>query len=217
MILGITGGIASGKTLVTRIFRQLGATVVSADELAREVVAPGSETLIRLTERFGPGILLPSGELDRAALATRVFTDPQARADLNAITHPAIGALAVARLAELAASGGPLVVYEAPLLYEAGAEGRVDAVLVVTVSEPLQLQRLMARDQLSEAAARERIAAQWPQQEKAARADFVMVNDDTPAVLEAKVRALFARLQAQVVAENFQSAQAPRPAEDSPR
>lgn len=217
MILGITGGIASGKTLVTRIFRHLGATVVSADELAREVVAPGSETLTRLVERFGPGILLPNGELDRAALATRVFADPRARADLNAITHPAIGALAVSRLRELAAAGAPLVVYEAPLLYEAGAEGRVDAVLVVTVPESLQLQRLMARDQLGEAAARERIAAQWPQAEKAARADYVIANDSTPAVLEARVRALFARLGGEAAAKNFGSAPAPRSAEDSPR
>lgn len=217
MILGITGGIASGKTLVTRIFRHLGATVVSADELAREVVAPGSETLTRLVERFGPGILLPNGELDRAALATRVFADPRARADLNAITHPAIGALAVSRLRELAAAGAPLVVYEAPLLYEAGAEGRVDAVLVVTVPESLQLQRLMARDQLGEAAARERIAAQWPQAEKAARADYVIANDSTPAVLEARVRALFARLGGEAAAKNSGSAPAPRSAEDSPR
>lgn len=217
MILGVTGGIASGKTLVTSIFRQLGATVVSADELAREVVAPGSATLARLRAEFGPEILLPSGELDRAALAARVFADPQARARLNAITHPAIGALAVARLAELAATGGPLVVYEAPLLYEAGAEGRVDAVLVVTVPESLQLQRLMARDQLSEAAARERIAAQWSQEEKAARADFVIANDDTPATLEARVKTLFARLQAAAQARNSESAPAPPPEEDSPR
>lgn len=194
MILGVTGGIASGKTLVTHIFRQLGAAVVSADELAREVVAPGSPTLALLVERFGPEILQQSGELDRAALGALIFADPQARADLNAITHPAIARLSVARLAELAAAEGTLVVYEAPLLYEAGAEKRVDAVLVVTVPEVLQLQRLMARDQLSEAAARERIAAQLSQAEKAARADFVIANEATVAALEAQVRALFQRL-----------------------
>lgn len=194
MILGVTGGIASGKTLVTHIFRQLGAAVVSADELAREVVAPGSPTLALLVERFGPEILLQSGELDRPALAALIFADPQARVDLNAITHPAIARLSVARLAELAAAEGTLVVYEAPLLYEAGAEKRVDAVLVVTVPEVLQLQRLMARDQLSEPVARERIAAQLSQAEKAARADFVIANDATVAALEAQVRALFQRL-----------------------
>ncbi len=194
MILGVTGGIASGKTLVTHIFRQLGAAVVSADELAREVVAPGSSTLALLVERFGPEILLQSGELDRPALAALIFADPQARVDLNAITHPAIARLSVARLAELAAAEGTLVVYEAPLLYETGAEKRVDAVLVVTMPEVLQLQRLMARDQLSEAAARERIAAQLSQAEKAARADFVIANDATVAALEVQVRALFQRL-----------------------
>ena len=169
MILGITGGIASGKTLATRIFRQLGAVVVSADDLAREVVAPGSPTLARLAERFGAGILLPDGALDRAALA-------------------------VARLRESAAQERPLIVYEAPLLYEAGAEGRVDAVLVVTVSEENQVQRLMARDGLTRRAALERIAAQMPQAEKAARADFVIDNDGTPEELEAAVGELFRRL-----------------------
>lgn len=204
MILGVTGGIACGKTLVTHIFRQLGAAVVSADELAREVVAPGSPTLARLLEQFGPEILLPSGELNRAALGALIFADPEARAALNAITHPAIAALSVARLAQLTAADWPLVVYEAPLLYEAGAEGRVDAVLVVTVPEPLQLQRLMARDHLSEAAARERIAAQYPQAEKAARADYVIANDDSVAALEAKIRELFFRLAPQAAAKSFE-------------
>ncbi len=194
MILGITGGIASGKTLVTRIFRQLGAAVVSADELAREVVAPGSPTLARLVARFGAGILLPGGGLDRTALAELVFSDPAARGELNAITHPAIAALAVARLADLRTQNWPLIVYEAPLLYEAGAEGRVDAVLVVTVPADRQLQRLMVRDGLTQSAALERIAAQMPQAEKAARADYLIANDGTPDDLEAAVRALFQRL-----------------------
>lgn len=194
MILGVTGGIACGKSLVTSILRNLGAAVVSADELAREVVAPGSPTLARLVEHFGPRVLLPSGELDRPALGALVFADPQQRAALNAITHPAIAALSVARLAQLTAADWPLVVYEAPLLFEAGAEGRVDAVLVVTVPESQQLQRLMARDRLSEGAARERIAAQLPQAEKAARADFVIANDDTVAALESQVKALFVLL-----------------------
>lgn len=202
MILGVTGGIASGKSLVTRLFQRLGAAVISADELAREVVAPGSSTLARLAERFGPEILLPSGELDRGTLGALIFSDPKARAALNAITHPAIATLSVARLAELAAGDWPLVVYEAPLLYEAGAESRVDAVLVVTVPDTLQLQRLMARDQLSEPAARERIAAQFPQAEKAARADFIIANDDTVATLETRVKALFDRLASTVVAKN---------------
>ena len=201
MILGVTGGIASGKTLVTNILRRLGAAVVSADELAREVVAPGSATLARLEEHFGSGILLPSGELDRTALGALIFSDPQARAALNAIIHPAIAALSLARLAQLTAADWPLVVYEAPLLFEAGAEGRVDAVLVVTVPEAQQLQRLMARDRLSAAAARERIAAQLPQAEKAARADFVIANDNTVAALEAQVRALFVRLAPPVAAK----------------
>jgi dephospho-CoA kinase len=121
MILGVTGGIASGKSTVTEIFRSLGAAVVSADELAREAVRPGGETLRKLVERFGRQILLADGTLDRKALAARIFADPRQREDLNRITHPAVAALAAERLGRLAAKGERLIVYEAPLLFEAGA------------------------------------------------------------------------------------------------
>lgn len=194
MILGVTGGIASGKSTVTKIFRSLGAAVVSADGLAREAVRPGSATLRQLVERFGRDILLADGTLDRKTLARTIFADPRARAALNRITHPAIAALADRRLRELDRQGAPLVVYEAPLLFEAGAEGRVDAVLVVRVEERLQLQRLMERDGLGEGEARARIAAQMPQEEKAARADFVIDNSGSPVETEARVRELFRRL-----------------------
>jgi dephospho-CoA kinase len=194
MILGVTGGIASGKSTVTKIFRSLGAAVVSADELAREAVRPGGETLRLLVERFGARILLPDGTLDRKTLAARIFADPQQREDLNRITHPAVAALSVERLAQLVARGEPLIVYEAPLLFEAGAERRVDAVLVVRIDPLLQLQRLGERDGIGEKEARDRIAAQMPQEEKVARADYVIDNSGSPEETEAQVRNLFRRL-----------------------
>lgn len=195
MILGVTGGIASGKSTVARMFSELGAPLVSADQLARDVVAPGSATLDRLVERFGRGILLPDGHLDRKALGDLIFADPQARADLNRITHPAIADLAVRRLKELEQEPATLVVYEAPLLFEAGAESRVDAVLVVAVDEKQQLCRLQRRDGLDEEAARARIAAQMSLAEKVRRADYVIENSSTLSHLKDKVRALFDRLQ----------------------
>jgi dephospho-CoA kinase len=196
MILGITGSIASGKTTVSLLFARLGASLVSADQLAREVVRPGSPALQQLVETFGAGILQADGTLDRPALAERVFSDPAARAAVNRITHPAIAALAEKTLQEKVREGHWLVVYEAPLLFEAGAQHRVDLVLVVTVKEEVQVGRLMERDGLSEVAARARIAAQMPQTEKVAGADFVIDNSGAAEETEKAVRALFARLKA---------------------
>lgn len=194
LILGVTGGIASGKSLVTEIFRSLGALVVSADELAREAVLPGSETLYRLVGQFGRDILQADGSLDRKTLAERVFTNAGAREALNRITHPAIAALAEKRLQELSQQAGRLVVYEAPLLFEAGADKRVDAVLVVRVDEPLQIERLMRRNGLTEGQARARIAAQMPQAEKVARADYVIDNSGSPEATSEQVRKIFRHL-----------------------
>ncbi|WP_429884346.1 dephospho-CoA kinase [Geoalkalibacter halelectricus] len=193
-VLGITGGIASGKSSVAQAFAQLGAAVLSADELARAVVQPGSAVLLRLRERFGVRILDADGCLDRAALATVVFNDPQSRQALNALIHPAIAELAQERLENLRRSEAPLVVYEAPLLFEAGAEQRVDAVLVIKVAPRVQLQRLMARDGLDEAAARLRVDAQMPQEEKVGRADYVIDNSGSFAETLEQVQALFKKL-----------------------
>jgi len=141
------------------------------------VVAPGSPVLNQLSGVFGPEILCNSGELDRERLAQIIFADVKARDQLNRIIHPAIAVLAVERLRQEKENPAVrLVVYEAPLLFEAGAEGRVDKVLLVSIEPQIQLLRLMARDHLPEAAARQRIGAQMPQQEKLARADFVIDN-----------------------------------------
>lgn len=195
MILGITGGIASGKTTVSLFFAALGASLVSADQLAREVVRPGGAPLQQLVALFGPGILQRDGTLDRVVLGQRIFADAAARAAVNRITHPAIAASAERALREKVQAGAWLVVYEAPLLFEAGAEQRVDAVLVVTVEEGVQIRRLMERDGISVVAAQERIAAQMPQAEKMARADFVIDNSGAVEETEKAVRALFERLR----------------------
>ena len=195
LILGITGNIAAGKSLVARFFADKGATLVSADQLAREAVSPGSTALRQLVDCFGEQILLADGGLDRKRLAKMVFADSAAREKLNRITHPAIAALAERRLQQLRKQpGGPLVVYEAPLLFEAGAEGRVDQILVVRIDPQVQLQRLMHRDGLTEAEARQRIAAQLGQDEKVARADFVIDNSGNPEATREQVERLWAQL-----------------------
>lgn len=190
LILGLTGGIAAGKSSVAAMFAELGAVVVSADQLAREAVAPGSPTLRELVSTFGPGILDAAGALDRVALARVVFADPAARQRLNALTHPAIGRLAETRLQELRGQAVPLVIYEAPLLFEAGADQRVDRVLTVTVDPEQQRARLASRDRLSAAELEARIAAQWPQTEKVARADYVIDNSGSLAETRQQVAAL---------------------------
>ncbi|MEJ2469983.1 MAG: dephospho-CoA kinase [Desulfuromonadales bacterium] len=191
MILGLTGSIASGKTAVAEMFVSYGAILVSADQLAREVVNPGSPTLDKLVEAFGLEILTASGTLDRDRLGKKVFADPASRRQLEAITHPAIAHLAECRLADLRKSPHDLIVYEAPLLFEAGAAGRVDRVLVVVVDPAEQLRRLQARDQLTVAEAQQRIAAQWPQADKVQRADFVIDNSGSLEQTRIHVAALY--------------------------
>lgn len=176
MILGLTGNIASGKSTIARELERWGAVVVDADQLARQAVAPGSRVLQQLVAAFGEEILGPDGELDRKTLGQRVFADPSARARLNALVHPAIAALAEERLRRLRQEHHPLIVYEAPLLFEAAAQSRVDKVLMVTVRPEVQLHRLLTRDGLDEKQARQRIDAQMPQQQKAALADYRIDN-----------------------------------------
>jgi dephospho-CoA kinase len=196
LVLGLTGGIAAGKSSVAAIFAELGAVIVSADQLAREAVTPGSAALQALVAAFGPTILNAAGQLDRAQLGAVVFADPGARLRLNAITHPAIARLAEARLQALRGEEAALVVYEAPLLFEAGATGRVDQVVVVVAEPQIQVARLCARDQLDPAAARARIAAQWPQSAKVARADYVIDNSGPLAETRRHVVALHQQLLA---------------------
>ncbi len=195
LILGVTGNIASGKSTVAHQLEKRGAVVVDADQLARDVVAVGTATLERLVGEFGREILQPDGQLNRDRLGQMVFADTKVRAILNRIVHPEIARKSVEILTELKARNDiPLVVYEAPLLYEVGAESRVDKVLVVSVEPAVQLQRLMERDGLSEIEARQRIAAQMPQAEKIRRADYVIDNSTSLEKLHTRVDLLWPQL-----------------------
>lgn len=190
MILGVTGNIASGKSSVCRQLARRGALVVDADQLAREVVEPGGPVLEQLVAAFGEDILKADGSLDRQCLGDLVFSDPSARERLNAIIHPAIAALSVTRLQELRAAA-PLIVYEAPLLFEVGAETRVDKVLVVTIDPEVQLARLMERDRLDQQSAQQRIDAQMAQEQKIAHADYVIDNSASKEETMAQVERLW--------------------------
>lgn len=190
-LIGLTGGIASGKSTVAAIFERLGAQVVDADLLAREVVAPGEEALERIAAAFGAGVLTPDGALNRAALGEKVFADQAARRTLEEITHPAIRQRAEKRLARLRAAGVATAFYVAPLLIEAGVAARMDEVWVVYLDHATQLERLMARDGLTAAAAEARIASQMPMEEKKRLARIVIDNRGSREELEAEVLRLW--------------------------
>ncbi|HYG66879.1 MAG TPA: dephospho-CoA kinase, partial [Anaeromyxobacteraceae bacterium] len=170
-LVGLTGGIATGKSTFAAALRALGAPVIDADRLAREVVEPGRPALAEIVRAFGPGVLAPDGSLDRRRLGAIVFADPEARRRLEAITHPAIRAAMREETARLAAAGHAVAFYDVPLLYEVGLEREVDAVVVVYAPRAAQLERLRRRDGLDAAGAEARLAAQLPIDEKAARAD----------------------------------------------
>ncbi|HET6437928.1 MAG TPA: dephospho-CoA kinase [Anaeromyxobacter sp.] len=194
-VFGLTGGIASGKSTLAALLRERGAPVVDADVLSRTAVAPGSPTLARIVEAFGPAALSPDGSLDRRWLGSRVFTDAAERARLEAITHPAVRHLMLAEVARLEAAGHPLAFYDVPLLYEVGLEPSLDSVVVVWTPRSVQLERLVRRDGLSRVEADARLAAQMPLDEKAARADFVVENEGPPEALAAKADRLLADLR----------------------
>ncbi|MCI1985716.1 MAG: dephospho-CoA kinase [Lactobacillus sp.] len=193
-LLGLTGGIATGKSTVAAAFKNAGYPVVSADVIAREIVAPGQPALAKIVARFGEGVLLADGHLNRQALGKIVFADAQALADLNAIDRPYLRQAILAALAEAKASGKAIVVGEIPLLFESHFEAVFDGVAVVTLPPHLQLARLMARDGLDAAAARQRINAQMPLAEKIAKADFLLDNSQGPTVRQQQVDALIAHL-----------------------
>ena len=188
MVVGLTGGIASGKSTVARFFGALGVPVVDADAIAREVVAPGTEGLREVVAAFGEDVLAADGSLDRAALGAVVFADAGARKKLEAITHPRIGLESGKRLAEATAGGAPYALYEAALLVENGAYRMFPALIVVTAPEDVQRARIAARDGLDAAQAQARIAAQAPIAAKVAVADWVIENVGDLAALEARVR-----------------------------
>ena len=191
-VLGLTGGIGSGKSMVLSMFANLGAEVIDADHLAREVVEPGQPALEEIATAFGRDMLMPDGRLDRGKLARIIFADPVARARLNAITHPRIRERMATEMA-LRGSRPGLLIVDIPLLYENDRSDTVESVIVVWVDAKTQLRRLTERDGLTPDEARQRIAAQMPLDEKRARADLVVDNSGSRENTRRQVEVIYRR------------------------
>ena len=197
LLVGLTGGIASGKSLVGAIFRELGAQIIDADQLSREVVEPGQPAYQEIVAAFGREILQPDGCLDRKKLGAQVFSDPEKRRRLESIMHPRIQVLRQARCQALADQGfDGIVIQDAALLIEVGAQNTVDRLVVVYVDEATQRERLMARDGLSEAEAQARIRSQMSLDEKARLAHYVVDNRGSPQETRRQVEAIYRALEA---------------------
>jgi dephospho-CoA kinase len=196
-VYGLTGGIGSGKSAAAAIFEELGIPVVSADELSRVIVTPGSEGLTAVVEAFGAGILGPDGELDRRKLGSLVFRDPVQRGRLEAILHPRIRDRFQDVLTTLEATGQHMVIYEVPLLFENNLEKTMKAVILVSAPEAARIARVMARDKLTPDEVRARIATQMDDAGRRARAQHILENDGDLAHLRRQVELLLAKLTRQ--------------------
>lgn len=199
LLVGVTGGIATGKSTVSALLRALGCVIIDADVLAREVVAAGEPAHAEIVAEFGPGVLQADGTLDRKALGAVVFADPARRARLEAITHPPIRERFARRLGELAEQRFEgVVVLDAALMIESGNYRNMDRLVVVVTDEATQRARLRARDGIGEEEACRKVASQMPVAEKAKLADYVIDNSGDRTATEAQVRCLYAALLAEL-------------------
>ena len=196
-VIGLTGGIASGKSTISNIFKEVGWPVIDADQTARQVVMPGSLGLAQIVSRFGSQVLQPDGTLDRATLGSMVFDDPQNLSDLDQIEHPLIMAAIDKQLAGFKKQGLPVVVLDVPLLFETGMDQECDLTVLAVVDRKTQLERLMKRDHCSKAAALKRINAQMPLEEKMQRADVTIDNNGSLAQTRLQVAKLVERVSQQ--------------------
>lgn len=197
IIIGITGGIATGKSFVTTVLRERGAPVIDADETYHNLLATDLELNASLRRAFGDEVFAPDGQLDRRALGRRVFTDPVARSTLNGIAHPAVRVAMRRALDETQAKGAPVAYLSVPLLYEGGLDAMVDRVIVVSSSSATQLARLMRRENISADEAQRRIDSQMPLDEKRRRAWKILENEGSAEETRARVEALHASLLAE--------------------
>jgi dephospho-CoA kinase len=195
-LLGLTGGIASGKSTVAAILRRLGAAIINADELSREVVQPGQDAWKEIITTFGPDIVQGDQTLDRRKLRKIVFDNPEARKKLEAIIHPRVRALAERRISELATAGNSIIVYEVPLLFEGQIHLWLRPVILVACEIETQKNRLVERDHLTEIEAQQHVDAQMSLEEKRQLADYVIENDGNLKDLEKQVRAVLHKIQA---------------------
>lgn len=193
LIIGLTGGIGSGKSAVADFFREHGVPVIDTDEIARQQVEPGMPALVEIAAAFGPDIIAADGQLDRSALGRMVFADPRKREQLEAILHPRIRAASLEQMHRLDA---PFCIWVVPLLLETGLDGDVDRVLVVDVPVTLQMQRVMTRDGLPEAEVQRILAAQTSREQRLARADDVVENAGTREALRGQLESLLADYRA---------------------
>jgi dephospho-CoA kinase len=199
-VIGLTGGIGTGKSTVARLLAAAGAVIIDADAIVHELQAPGSPMLREIAAAFGPEMIDASGALDRARLADRVFRDPAERRRLNAIVHPGVGAEMARRSAAARSAGAPLIVLDIPLLFETrprdrdAARGGSDATVLVYAPRAVQIERTVARDGCTREEAERRVAAQLPIDDKRALADYVIDNGGSLADTERQVRDLVAKL-----------------------
>lgn len=193
-LFGLTGGIASGKSVVAARLRERGVPVIDADKLAREAVLPGTDALAQIVATFGKDILLGDGSLDRKKLGQIVFADAEKRKALNAIVHPAVSMLTFARSKELRDEGEALVAYEAALIVENGVADAFRPLVVVSAPDDVQIERMMSRDGITEAEAKARLLAQMPLAEKVAQADYVIENTGSIADVERRTDEVLATL-----------------------
>jgi dephospho-CoA kinase len=195
-LVGLTGGIASGKSTVAKILQDLGAAIVNADDLAREVVLPGREAWKEVVAAFGVDILQTDQNLDRQKLRTLIFNQPEARKRLESIIHPRVRALAEERIRQYGAAGYPVVIYEVPLLFEGKLQEWLRPVILVACNLETQTARLQKRDHLARADAEKHIAAQMSLAEKRRLADYVIENNGSLADLERQTRQILEKLKA---------------------
>ena len=195
-LVGLTGGIASGKSTVAKILQSLGAAIVNADDLAREVVEPGHEAWKEIVAAFGADILQSDQTLDRQKLRTLIFNQPEARKRLESIIHPRVRALAEERIRQYAAAGYPVVIYEVPLLFEGNLQEWLRPVILVACDVETQTARLQNRDHLTAADAEKHIAAQMSLKDKRRLADYVIENNGSLEDLERQTRQILEELKA---------------------
>ena len=193
--VGLTGNVAAGKSAVARVWTELGAMIIDADQLAREAVEPGTPALQAITARWGPGVLDESGALNRAALRQIVFADPGARRELEGIVHPAVGALRDRQYKRAAERGEPIVVADIPLLFEVGLQHEFDCIVLVDAPAGVREARLVRDRGLTPDEARRMIAAQMPSAAKRDQADYIIENTGTLADLERKAAEVWGQLQ----------------------